>query len=69
MRSLILVGTGFLGYRAAAEALEAGHDVSAFALEGKAPLHATDQPRYHRESALSAEPILLSAGFSRESGV
>ena len=173
MRFLILSGTAFLGYHAAAEALEASHDVPAFTREGKAPLHGVeplrgdlfvlrgrewdavldtfpdlgavgetarlpfgsvgtygyvsgisnyhpdvqvvvdrggrngrlqpgaphlgrlgsskgrtlrdgrrgavtavgdtgneaDQPRHHQENALPTEPILLSAGFSRESGV
>ena len=38
MKLLVLGGTGFLGYHAVAEAVAAGHEVSAFTREGEAPL-------------------------------
>lgn len=38
MKLLVLGGTGFLGYHVVAEAVVAGHEVSAFTREGEAPL-------------------------------
>ena len=54
MRFLILGGTGFLGYHAVAEALEAGHDVSAFTREGEAPLPGVETLKGDRKGDLSA---------------
>ncbi len=54
MKLLVLGGTGFLGYHALAEAVKAGHEVSAFTREGDAPLPEVEPLQGDRQGDLSA---------------
>ena len=54
MKLLVLGGTGFLGYHVLAEAVEAGHEVSAFTREGDAPLPEVEPLKGDRQGDLSA---------------
>ncbi len=54
MKLLVLGGTGFLGYHAVAEALEAGHEISTFTREGEAPLSGVEPLAGDRQGDLGA---------------
>lgn len=54
MKLLVLGGTGFLGYHVLAEAVGAGHEVSAFTREGDAPLPEVEPLQGDRQGDLSA---------------
>ena len=47
-------GTGFLGYHVVSEAVEAGHEVSAFTREGEAPLPSVEPLKGDRYADLAA---------------
>ena len=54
MKLLVPGGGGFLGYHVVAEALELGHEVSAFDREGEAPLAGVEALQGDRQGDLSA---------------